>query len=37
MKYIVKFARALTIFLIALRHDPEHAHEKITEILGIRG
>jgi len=37
MKYVVRFVRALTVFLIALRYDPEHAHERITEILGIRG
>lgn len=37
MKYLVRLVRAVTVFLIALRYEPELAHERITEILGIRG
>jgi hypothetical protein len=32
-----KLARAITAFFVVLWHDPVAAHQKITEILGIRG
>ena len=32
-----RLLRAVTAFIVILWHDPVEAHQKITEILGIRG
>lgn len=37
MKFLRHVIKAVLIFITALCHDPITAHEKITEILGIRG
>lgn len=34
---IKRIVKAVLIFIAAICHDPVAAHEKITEILGIRG
>ncbi len=34
---VKRLLRAITAFFTILLHDPVEAHQKITEILGIRG